>query len=131
MYPPYPEGDPGYPMPPPRASPQGPVIMDDPKVTLALRKHRQGSFLYIVAWLAIGVAVVLIALDMALILSTLTGPSTSSSGAQFQSTAMDLTLGSLGLLGGGLAVRGVAFSLMMHADFLLRSRIPPRLGRFA
>lgn len=101
------------------------MVTEDPRVTSALSTHRKGTLLYAVAWIAIGAAVLLLALDIALLLSSLTS---SSSGASAPSQAVDLTLGSLGLLGAGIALRGVAFALMMRGDFLLRSRIPPRLG---
>ena len=91
--------------------------VSDPVVTNALRANRQGSLLYLVAWLAIGLAVVLLALDLAFIIGSVTG------GGQVGNLGMELTLSSLALLGGGLAVRGVAFSLMMRADFLLKSRL--------
>jgi hypothetical protein len=89
----------------------------DPVVINALRANRQGSLLYVVAWLAIGLAVVLLALDLALIIGSVSGG--SSPGGNL---TVELTLASMALLGGGLAVRGIAFSLMMRADFLIKTR---------
>ncbi len=94
----------------------------DPWVANALRRHKQGAFLYSIAWLAIGIAVVLLALTMAVIIGGLTG---GSSGSTSSTLEMDLILTSLSLLGSGLVVRGIAFGLMMHAGFLLKVRLPP------
>ncbi len=99
----------------------------DPWMANALRRHKQGAFLYSIAWLAIGIAVVLLALDLALIINGVVGGSSGSSSGTLE---MDLTLSSLGLLGGGLVVRGIAFSLMMHAGFLLKARLPPEANAF-
>jgi hypothetical protein len=121
----------GYAMPqqraPPAAAYGGVMIREDPKVVSALKMHKNGALLFVVAWIAIGLAIVLLALDLALLLSSISGSSVSV-GGDTTTYLMYLTLSGMGLIGGGAAVRAVGFSMMMHADFVLRSRIPPKMA---
>lgn len=79
-------------------------------LVLAKRAHERGALLYILAWILIAAALPTMAGGIGILI----GNSSSSQG-------QDLLMAALGLLGAGMAVRGIGFSLMMKADFLIRA----------
>jgi hypothetical protein len=85
--------------------------LGDAEIVEAKRSHARGSAIYVLAWIVIAISVPLLAIAI--------GVEISSSGNT--DLGERLLLASLGLLGAGIALRGVGFSLMMKADFLIRT----------
>ena len=109
----------GYPTGFPEAAPAEMMGMpghalNDPEVLAAKRTHARGTSIYLLAWVILAASVPLLAIALGLLISS--ALSNSSSGL-----AQNLLLASLGLMGGGMALRGVGFSLMMKADFVIRT----------
>jgi hypothetical protein len=96
-----------------------PMAVEDPAVVAARSTHRRGSVLYALAWVVIGLSVVLLAMSLGLLISGLLGGSAAPSWVDY------LLFGSLAMLGAGMAIRGAGFALMLRADFLVRSRMVP------
>ncbi len=106
----YPQGYPAqeYATPAPAAYSGG---LRDAEVVEARRTHARGAMIYMLAWIVIAVALPLLFASLGLAISS----------GGLGATPQDLLLTGLGMLAAGMAIRGVGFSLMMKADFLIRA----------
>jgi hypothetical protein len=90
--------------------------VEDPSIVIAERTHYRGAMAYLIAWIMIAAGIVLLALTLGLMISSISGSS-----ANISDMAEDLFLATMGILGSGIALRGAGFALMMRADFMIRT----------
>ena len=103
-------GAPEYPVQVPVAAAQG-VGLADVDVVEAKKTHARGAMIYMLAWVVIAVSLPMLIAGIGLAIGA----------GGLSGTPQDILLAGLGLLAGGMAVRGVGFSLMMKADFIIRA----------
>lgn len=109
---PYAQGYPGQDYPP--QMPAATVHtnrMSDVEVVEAKKTHARGAMIYMLAWIVIAVSLPMLIAGIGLAVGA----------GGLSGTPQDILLSGLGLLAGGMAVRGVGFSLMMKADFIIRA----------
>lgn len=95
---------------------------DYQRLESALKTHSRGTMAYLMAWIAIPVGLLMLCLSMAALVSSSSLLGGSASSLPISTSALeDILLGSLGLLGAGMALRGVGFFLMMKADLVIRT----------
>jgi hypothetical protein len=91
-------------------------VFEDPVIVEAKRTHARGAWAYFAAWIILATGIVFIGFTLGLVMEQVI------SGGVDMNMLMDLFLATMGLLGSGIALRGVGFSLMMRADFVVRAR---------